>query len=1039
MDFTAEVERSLRVLDGAVAVFDGVAGVEPQTMTVWRQANKYSVPRMCFVNKLDRTGADFFRCVDMMVDRLNSTPLVLQLPIGAESDFLGVVDLVGMRALTWRGETTMGEDYEVEEIPAEMQAQADEYREKLLETLAEADDDIMEKYLEGESFTVEELESAIRRATLADKINPVLCGTAFKNKGVQPLLDAVVKFLPSPLDIDAIVGHSVKDEDEKIERQPNDDEPFSGLAYKIASDPHLGKLIYVRVYSGKLEAGSSVLNSVTGRKERIGKVYQMHANKREEIASVGAGQIVAVMGLKDTKTGHTLCDQQNPVVLESMTFPAPVIEVAIEPKTKGDQEKLGMAIQRLSDEDPTFTVKADEETGQTIIAGMGELHLEILVDRMKREFRVEATVGKPQVAYRETLRKEVTKHSYTHKKQTGGSGQFAKVVVSLGPNKDPETGVGAGYEFVNNVSGGRVPKEYIPSVDQGGQDAMEFGVLAGYPMVDVKFSLDDGAYHDVDSSELAFKIAGNQAFKEAARMAKPVLLEPMFAVEVITPEIVPRDGHRRHQQPPWADPGPGGASRGHGHQCPRAAVRDVRVRWRPEVQDLGPGLVLDGVRLVRRGSLEHRRRDHQEGSRRVVPDPRHHSTTTNVRVKYQPHQEEPTVAKAKFERTKPHVNIGTIGHIDHGKTTLTAAITKVLHDKHPDLNAASAFDEIDKAPEERQRGITISIAHVEYQTEARHYAHVDCPGHADYIKNMITGAAQMDGAILVVAATDGPMPQTREHVLLARQVGVPALVVALNKCDMVDDEELIELVEMEVRELLSEYEFDGDNIPVVRVAAFPALQGDAKWGESIIELMDAVDEAIPTPERETDKPFLMPVEDVFTITGRGTVITGRIERGIVKVNEEVEIVGIRETSQKSTVTGVEMFRKLLDEGQAGENVGLLLRGTKREDVERGMVVIKPGTTTPHTNFEASVYILSKEEGGRHTPFFNNYRPQFYFRTTDVTGVVTLPEGKEMVMPGDNTEMIVELIQPIAMDEGLRFAIREGGRTVGAGRVTKITK
>ena len=397
------------------------------------------------------------------------------------------------------------------------------------------------------------------------------------------------------------------------------------------------------------------------------------------------------------------------------------------------------------------------------------------------------------------------------------------------------------------------------------------------------------------------------------------------------------------------------------------------------------------------------------------------------------------MAKAKFERTKPHVNIGTIGHIDHGKTTLTAAITKVLHDKYPNLNEASAFDQIDKAPEERQRGITISIAHVEYQTEVRHYAHVDCPGHADYIKNMITGAAQMDGAILVVAATDGPMPQTREHVLLARQVGVPALVVALNKCDMVDDEELIELVEMEVRELLSEYEFPGDDIPVVRVAAFPALQGDAKWGDSVAELMQAVDDYIPTPERETDKPFLMPVEDVFTITGRGTVITGRIERGIVKVNEEVEIIGIREGSQKSTVTGVEMFRKLLDEGQAGENVGLLLRGTKREDVERGMVVIKPGTTTPHTNFEASVYILSKDEGGRHTPFFNNYRPQFYFRTTDVTGVVTLPEGTEMVMPGDNTEMSVELIQPIAMDEGLRFAIREGGRTVGAGRVTKITK
>ena len=397
------------------------------------------------------------------------------------------------------------------------------------------------------------------------------------------------------------------------------------------------------------------------------------------------------------------------------------------------------------------------------------------------------------------------------------------------------------------------------------------------------------------------------------------------------------------------------------------------------------------------------------------------------------------MAKAKFERTKPHVNIGTIGHIDHGKTTLTAAITKVLHDAYPDVNPFTPFDQIDKAPEERQRGITISIAHVEYQTEVRHYAHVDCPGHADYIKNMITGAAQMDGAILVVAATDGPMPQTKEHVLLARQVGVPALVVALNKCDMVDDEELIELVEMEVRELLSSYEFPGDDIPVVRVAAFPALQGDAKWAESILELMKAVDDYIPTPARETDKPFLMPVEDVFTITGRGTVVTGRIEQGIIKVNEEIEIVGIRPDVQKTTVTGVEMFRKLLDEGQAGENVGLLLRGTKREDVERGQVLCKPGSVTPHTEFDANVYILSKDEGGRHTPFFDNYRPQFYFRTTDVTGVVKLPSGTEMVMPGDNTEMMVTLIQPIAMDEGLRFAIREGGRTVGAGRVVKVIK
>ncbi len=397
------------------------------------------------------------------------------------------------------------------------------------------------------------------------------------------------------------------------------------------------------------------------------------------------------------------------------------------------------------------------------------------------------------------------------------------------------------------------------------------------------------------------------------------------------------------------------------------------------------------------------------------------------------------MAKAKFERTKPHVNIGTIGHIDHGKTTLTAAITKVLHDKLPDLNPFTPFDEIDKAPEEKQRGITISIAHVEYQTEARHYAHVDCPGHADYIKNMITGAAQMDGAILVVAATDGPMPQTREHVLLARQVGVPYIVVALNKADMVDDEEILELVEMEVRELLSAYEFPGDDVPVVRVSALKALEGDPEWSAKLMELMDAVDTGIVEPEREVDKPFLMPVEDVFTITGRGTVVTGRVERGTLKINEEVEIVGIREKSTKTTVTAVEMFRKILDEARAGENVGLLVRGIKREDVERGQVICKPGSITPHTEFEAQVYILSKDEGGRHNPFYSNYRPQFYVRTTDVTGVITLPEGTEMVMPGDNTEMSVSLIQPVAMDEGMRFTIREGGRTVGAGQVTKILK
>nr|WP_279672156.1 elongation factor Tu [Flexivirga meconopsidis] len=402
-------------------------------------------------------------------------------------------------------------------------------------------------------------------------------------------------------------------------------------------------------------------------------------------------------------------------------------------------------------------------------------------------------------------------------------------------------------------------------------------------------------------------------------------------------------------------------------------------------------------------------------------------------------KEDPKVAKAKFERTKPHVNIGTIGHVDHGKTTLTAAITKVLADKYPDLNKAAAFADIDNAPEERQRGITINVSHQEYETDKRHYAHVDAPGHADYVKNMITGAAQMDGAILVVAATDGPMPQTREHVLLARQVGVPYILVALNKADMVDDEEILELVEMEVRELLSSQEFDGDNAPVVKVSALKALEGDAEWVKSVEDLMDAVDESIPDPVRDTDKPFLMPIEDVFTITGRGTVVTGRIERGVLNVNDEVEIVGIREKTQKTTVTGIEMFRKLLDEGRAGENVGLLLRGTKREDVERGQVVVKPGSTTPHTEFEANVYILGKDEGGRHTPFYDNYRPQFYFRTTDVTGVVKLPEGTEMVMPGDNTEMTVTLIQPVAMEDGLRFAIREGGRTVGAGRVTKILK
>ena len=532
VDFTVEVERSLRVLDGAVAVFDGVAGVEPQSETVWRQADRYSVPRMCFINKLDRTGADFYMCVDMIISRLNAVPLVLQLPIGNEADFIGVVDLVGMRALTWRGETALGEDYAVEEIAADMQAKADEWREKLLETLSENDDAVMEKYLEGEELSEQEIKDGIRRATLAASVTPVLTGTAFKNKGVQPMLDAVLDFLPSPIDVEAVEGHKMGNEEELMTRKPSEDEPFSALAFKIMSDPHLGKLTYVRVYSGSLQTGTQVLNSTKDRKERIGKIYRMHANKREEIDATGAGDIVAVMGLKDTTTGDTLCDSGNPVVLESMTFPEPVISVAIEPKTKSDQEKLGTAIQRLAEEDPTFRVSTNEETGQTIIEGMGELHLEVLVDRMKREFKVEANVGKPQVAYRETLTKPVAKVEYTHKKQTGGSGQFGRVIIAVEPNNEE----GGGYLFENKVTGGRIPREYIPSVDAGCQEAMENGVLAGYPMVDVKVTLLDGAYHDVDSSELAFKIAGSMAFKDAANRAKPALLEPMMAVEVTTPE-----------------------------------------------------------------------------------------------------------------------------------------------------------------------------------------------------------------------------------------------------------------------------------------------------------------------------------------------------------------------------------------------------------------------------------------------------------------------------------------------------------------------
>ena len=531
VDFTVEVERSLRVLDGAVAVFDGVAGVEPQSETVWRQADRYNVPRICFVNKLDRTGADFYRCVEMIKDRLNSTALVLQIPIGAEGDFIGVVDLIAMKALVWRTEGK-GDEYAIEEIPADLAAKSAEYRALLLEVLADADDAIMEMVLEDKEPTEIEIIAAIRRATLADKLNPILTGSAFKNKGVQPMLDAVVRYLPSPLDIGSITGFKPGKEEIAQTRQPDDKEPLSALAFKIMTDPHLGKLTYLRIYSGTLESGSQLLNSVKDRKERIGKIYQMHANKREERDSATAGHIVAVMGLKDTTTGETLCDPANPIVLEAMNFPDPVISVAIEPKTKSDQEKLGVAIQRLAEEDPTFRVHGDEETGQTIIEGMGELHLEVLVDRMRREFKVEANVGRPQVAYRETLTRKVEKIDYTHKKQSGGAGQFGRVIMDV----EPLVGSEANYEFVNSVSGGRIPREYIPSVDNGCQEAMQTGVLAGYPMVNIKVTLQDGAYHDVDSSELAFKIAGSMAFKEGARKAGPVLLEPLMSVEVVTPE-----------------------------------------------------------------------------------------------------------------------------------------------------------------------------------------------------------------------------------------------------------------------------------------------------------------------------------------------------------------------------------------------------------------------------------------------------------------------------------------------------------------------
>jgi elongation factor G len=538
VDFTVEVERNLRVLDGAVAVFDGKEGVEPQSETVWRQADKYDVPRICFVNKMDKLGADFYYTVDTIIKRLGAKPLVMQLPIGSESAFEGVVDLVEMRALTWRGDAKgdveMGAKYAIEEIPADLVEKANEYRAALIETVAESDDALLERYLEGDTdFSVAEIKAAVRKLTISSSLYPVFCGSAFKNRGVQPMLDAVVDYLPSPIDMPAIEGHDVRDEEKIIERHADSSEPFSALAFKIMTHPFFGRLTYIRVYSGKLDSGGQVINSTKGKKERIGKIFQMHANKENPVDSVTVGHIYAVIGLKDTTTGDTLSDSNHQVVLESMTFPEPVIEVAIEPKTKADQEKLGVAIQKLAEEDPTFRTEQNQETGQTIIKGMGELHLDILVDRMKREFNVEANVGKPQVAYRETIRRKVEKYDYTHKKQTGGSGQFAKVQITIEPMEvTPEVS----YEFVNATTGGRVPREYIGSVDHGISDAMQVGVLAGYPTVGVKATLVDGASHDVDSSEMAFKIAGSMAYKEAARRADPVLLEPLMAVEVRTPE-----------------------------------------------------------------------------------------------------------------------------------------------------------------------------------------------------------------------------------------------------------------------------------------------------------------------------------------------------------------------------------------------------------------------------------------------------------------------------------------------------------------------
>ena len=787
VDFTVEVERSLRVLDGAVVVFDGVAGVEPQSETVWRQADRYGVPRFCFINKLDRTGADFWRGVDSIKDRLGANAVPIQIPIGREDQFQGVIDLVEMKAVYYRDD--LGNQIDVVEIPAELKAEAEKHRHTMIEAVAEMDDELTHKYLEGEELTVAEIKHGLRLGTLTTRIIPVLTGSALKNKGVQKMLDAVIDFLPSPLDVPPMIGLDPRTGAEII-RTPDDKEPFSALAFKIAADPFVGKLAFFRVYSGTLKAGSYVMNPTKGKKERIGRILQMHANHREEIDEVYAGDIAAAVGLKDTFTGDTLTDPDHQIILESMTFPEPVIEVKIEPKTKADQDKLALALQRLAEEDPTFRVHTDPETSETLIAGMGELHLDVLVDRMIREFKVAANIGKPQVSYRETIRRAAEGNG-RFVRQTGGKGQYGHAVIKLEPAEK-----GAGYEFIDKIVGGTIPREYIKPVDQGIRETLATGIYAGFPVVDVKVTLFDGSFHDVDSSEMAFKIAGSMAIKDAFAKADPAILEPIMKVEVLMPEEFMGDvigdlNSRRGQIE-------GMESRG-STQVVRAFV--------PLAQMFGyvTDLRQHDARAARppRWSSATTPRCRATWPRNSSRSPRSSRKPGAARW--------PRRSSSAPSRTSTSARSATS---TTARRSLTAAITKYLALKGE--AEYRAFDSIDNAPEERERGITIAIAHVEYETDARHYAHVDCPGHADYIKNMITGAAQMDGAILVVAATDGPMPQTREHILLARQVEVPYIVVFLNKVDMVDDAELLDLVELEVRELLSKYNFPGDDIPVVR-------------------------------------------------------------------------------------------------------------------------------------------------------------------------------------------------------------------------------